>query len=211
MNHEATAFSLVELLSVITVISILVGLGAASLGGFGNSQSLKSGADVVATLGLQARQYAVAHNSITALVVAGAAAPKEHALRSFAIFELSRNSNGEILDSDDWKQITQWKKLPAGIVVDPSSKFLLAGSASASPSLPGSLVIAGITTQDFAAQMFFPSGRLMNENSPNIKIVNGHMEGGNLVVTGSKNGATPLDYVDICFISSTGQTKVFRP
>ncbi len=210
------AFSLVEMLAALAIVSTLVAVAVPAVSSYGRSTALAAGGNMVANLAALARQTAIARNSMAALVLLGAQGTEED-FRAFTVAEY-RPGQG-------WSQITDWKTLPTGIVVDPSpplaSTFLL-NSPRPFPFLSGPpqqsnppLVYQGRDVLDvpgYAARIFLPGGGLLNPQHPaQIRIVEGVLNHGLVTHTRRGAGGQPANYYDLTILGATGITKVFRP
>lgn len=204
-------FTLIELLVVIGVIAVMMTLVIPAIKGPGDSQKLRSAADIVSTLGMFARQNSISKGAPTAIAIlqgGTASEPEGKILRAASVFELKTKTDGSASQSADWEQLTPWKVLPLGTIIDRTeSTFLSRQPASPGPALPANIKLAGVNGPQLALQIFGPDGRLMNDSSVSLKIVPGLMGAeGNIIQRG--NG---VNYITVSFIPSTGKTKVYQP
>lgn len=210
------AFSLVEMLAALAIISILIAIAVPAVSSYGRSTALATGGNMVANLAALARQTAIARNSMAALVLLGAQGTEE----DFRAFTVAEYRPGE-----GWVQLTDWKILPIGIVVDSSaplaSTFLL-NSPRPFPFLAGPprqtnppLSFQGQNISDgpgYAARIFLPGGGLLNPQHPaQIRMVEGIFQAGQVTHTRRGAAGQPANYYDLTILGATGITKVFRP
>jgi len=201
MPVKRGAFSLVELLCVMAVISVLMVITVFYAKGPGDAQKLRTAGDMVSGMSMHARQYALSHSTLTAIVILGKSAPATRALRSVAVFALEATPSGA-----EWKQIVAWRQFQEGVIIDPDeSSFFVALARQPSPPLPSSLQVGGEPVTDYKYQVFLPNGRILNENSVTLKVLPGFMTGGSLASTQKNN------FLTLTLIGTTGQTKVFQP
>ena len=211
------AFSLVELIVVVAVIGIVTGFVVPAVSGMGRATALVTGGNMVANLTNQARQTAVAKNTMTALVLLGNQGTAED-YRTLTVLEYVPGGVG-------WSPLTGWQKLPDGIAVDTEradSTFLDHSPAFPQPQASGleapknpPVFYQQQQVKDgdgYAARIFLPSGGLQNSQDPaQLRLVEGFVQNGRLVRTHRDSSGKSSNYYDLTIIGATGITKVSRP
>lgn len=178
-----------------------------ALKGVGEAHRLRSATDIVTNLGLLAQQNSLAKNAMTALIIPGNDAPVDKRFRSVALFEITPRADGTPPSKGDWKQLTPWKQLPDGILINSSkSTFFSHPPPNFSPGLPVTVNVIGTSASSFGALVFLPNGRLINSISPTLHLNPGILVGESVMDT--NQGA---NFTVITFIASTGKFKVVQP
>lgn len=148
------AFTLVELLLVIAIISILLAMTSASIGNLGMSRRLVNAGNLVTDLVNQARQSAKSRNSLSMLVLTTSGTD---AYRALTILEMP-------LGATAWKQVSKWELLPEGIIVGSleSAAFVTQPAIDLQP-LPPTLKRGSVSLPpaSYAYQVFLPDGSLL--------------------------------------------------
>ena len=130
------AYSLIELLAVMAIISALAGLTVGSLSPV-KANALTAGGNQVADLFTAARQNSLARHAFTAVIIKTAGDARYSA---FCLFELTRNDDGTF---SNWKMAAPWRLLPDGIRFDPdltvATPTLNFADSSNNPGLPVAL------------------------------------------------------------------------
>jgi prepilin-type N-terminal cleavage/methylation domain-containing protein len=207
------AYSLIELLAVMAILSALAGLTVGSLSPV-KANALTAGGNQIADLLTLARQNSLSRHAFTAVVIKSTGDARYSA---FCLFELTRNDDGTF---SNWTVTAPWKQLPEGIRFDPRT---LSGppanfvDMSTPPSTPSALPpiqfrggALNVST-DVAYQVFAPDGTLTKGAPVRLRLVEGAEDGGSgLIYTGRHNGGQPLNYYDIVVVRETGQAKVER-
>lgn len=183
-------FSLIELFTTVAVIVIMAAISLPSVSSLLDGDKLTSGGNSLLALSMEAHDYALAHNVVTALVgVTTSSAVPNAQYRAFVI--LARDSDGS------WSPVSKWMWLPAGVTMDSSSAntFLNYQGANAQTfalNLQGANVGGG-----YAYQLFFPDGRMdTSASSVLLRVVATH---------------NPANRYDLIFNPMTGTVKVDRP
>lgn len=189
MPGFAVAFSLIELLIVISIISVLTVLAGLSLGGPMKAAKLNSAGNYLADLIAQTRQRATSKNMAVMLVVA----------KNDDGFYQYFSTYGLPLGAATWVPLSPWEKLPDEIVIDSSKSQLLPPPTSISPPPPtlkrGS---QAIPESEYAWQIFLPGGNLLGNRTPVyfLKI---------------RNEDTAASYYQISVIAANGNPIIDRP
>ena len=128
------AYSLIELLAVMAILSALTGLTVGSLSPV-KANALTAGGNQIADLLASARQNSISRHAFTAVVIksAGDARYSAHCL-----FELTRDDDGNFVAH--WRMLAPWRSLPEGVRFDPSAPVIspAANFLSMSPAPPSS-------------------------------------------------------------------------
>lgn len=149
-------FSLVELLTVIGIISILSVFAAGEFAGGGSSTRVTNGGNLIVDLATQARQNSMAKGVMTALVMAKTVGTADSSYRSFALAEKGPGDTA-------WKPLTRWTTLPEGIAVDPIKSDSFITQKPALTPAPNNLPpLGGVSpnANDCAYQVFLSNGNL---------------------------------------------------
>ena len=215
LQSRRRAYSLIELLAVMAILSALAGLTVGSLSPV-RANALTTGGNQLADVLTLARQNSLAHHAFTAVVIKSTGDAR---YSSFCLFELTRNDDGTFAE---WKMTAPWRSLPEGVRFDPDP---LTGPAanfvniSPRPSiplpLPATVQFRGQTINlpsDVAYQVFAPDGTLTKRDPVRLRLVHGTDDSGTgIMYTGPKNaGGAPANYYDIVILAETGQVKVER-
>jgi len=207
------AYSLIELLAVMAIISALAGLTVGSLSPV-KANALTAGGNQIADLLTAARQNSLSRHAFTAVIIKTS---DDARYSAFCLFELTRNDDGSF---SAWKMAAPWRLLPDGIRFDPRTvtgpaNFLDLNNLPSTPlSLPSPIQFRGSPVAlgtGAAYQIFAPDGTLTKGNPVRLRLVEaGEDTGSGLVYTGQQSGGQPLNYYDIIVIGETGQPKVER-
>jgi prepilin-type N-terminal cleavage/methylation domain-containing protein len=213
LTADRRAYSLIELLAVMAIISALAGLTVGSLSPV-KANALTAGGNQIADLLTSARQNSLSRHAFTAVIIK---TTEEARYSAVCLFEVTRNDNGTF---SDWKLAAPWRLLPQGIRFDPRSmtgpaNFLDMSSLPSTPlALPSPIQFRGrpVTLGTGAAyQIFAPDGTLTKASPVRLRLVEaGEDPGASLIYTGQQSGGQPLNYYDIVVIGETGQAKVER-
>jgi prepilin-type N-terminal cleavage/methylation domain-containing protein len=208
------AYSLIELLAVMAIISALAGLTVGSLSPV-KANALTAGGNQIAELFTAARQNSLARHAFTAVIIKTAGDARYSA---FCLFELTRNDDGTF---SNWKMAAPWRLLPDGIRFDPdltvTTPTLNFADSGNNPALPVALPSVPFRGQavnlssQAAFQIFAPDGTLTKGAPMRLRLLEGVEDSGSgIMYTGQRNGADPANYYDIVLLRETGQAKVER-
>lgn len=180
------AFSLIEILIVVCIVSLLLALGSSMLSDFQKSSVLSKAGNRVVDMASLAKQMALSRNTITALVTHKVPAADANA---FTVLEIGSDRI--------WKQITEWAIFPDYINVkdDSSTAYLQLPSPDA---LQLKLRGENTAASDLVAVVFYPDGRLLGDSNTLRTIRMTH-------------ASSPADHYDIVFNTDTAQVRVLRP
>jgi prepilin-type N-terminal cleavage/methylation domain-containing protein len=197
------AFSLLEMLTVLAIVSILI---AASVGIF-NAQFTKPsltrmGNELVGALTF-AQQQAITRNAATAFLVVTKATDEAFG-RLYTTLRLDA-------DSQTWTPIIEWKTLPPDVFFDSTSanSTFRTSTAAVTPPLPN-LSYAGrsfsATGGDYVFQVIQPSGLPFDVSSPfRFRLIRGVMDTpGTVTRIGN-------DFCDVVMSDTTGRIGIERP
>lgn len=123
-NHSA--FTLVELLAIVTVIMILLGVGAVGIRSYNRVTGRKSAVSQLMGEIANARALSLSHGGGIFLVFAGRNAPERYAFRAYATFR-DEGKGGNLV------QLSAWTLLPEGILLKEGAGSLMEESASPLP------------------------------------------------------------------------------
>ncbi|HSI84579.1 MAG TPA: prepilin-type N-terminal cleavage/methylation domain-containing protein [Candidatus Methylacidiphilales bacterium] len=195
-------FTLIELLSVIAIISVLATVGNSLLSG-GNRAAAKltSAGNLIVDIANRARQNSMSKGVMTAVVMAKSLQATDSNYRSLALME---KASGDT----EWKPLTPWIFLPAGITVDPVKSANFIHQRPLFTPVPDNLPRLGSgspSATDCAYQVYLPDGRLSVNgispvpDSPSLHLVE-KVRG-----TGSAN------YYRVVLNLLTGMPRIERP
>lgn len=206
--RTAKGFSLVELLTVVVLLTIVASMVIPALN---KSNSLTGeGSKLVGILDL-ARQTAISDNTMTAVVLLAAGADRN---RVFTILELATvDSSGNTIDPR-WVQTRKWESFATGIVADTSpSPLPLASAQSVTPPLPDNLPYKGrdFTTSEYSVVIFRPGGNIFKSSGvPVIQLIEGMINAdGSVLYTRPKAPGLPANVFKVCVLP-TGRFKIER-
>lgn len=202
-----SGFSLLELLTVVAMISVLAGIGSFSLRGNSGSVSLRTAGAQCGNFLESAREAAVLRKTPVAVVFIPATPTTPAAL------------TGLCLDSEsgNWNRLFPWEKLPSGVLLDPTSSasansVLGENAPTVSPALPplhyaGSWIEPG-GVQGYGYLVFLPSGALYqtHSHSGSLRLVEGVAQTSGIQATSSAK-----NYFEVVVNPSTGRLKYCQP
>lgn len=196
------AFSLLELLTVITLIVLLTTLVAPSFTNLGRANLLTTSGNKVVNLINYGGQNSLSKNALTALVAIAPDSGKAYSV--FALMEYVP-ANGE------WKQLSGWETLRDGVVVDQCS-FASYPATKPEPDFPA-IKYQGKTISDFKYIVFLPNRSLLQNTSAQIRLAEGTFASGaeTPTYTRSKGDGTPANYYAVTVLGATGRPKIDRP
>lgn len=207
---------MIELLSVIAIMSIVAGFVVSSVS-FSSSVNLTANGDEIADTVALARQNSISQDAFTAIVVQTSGAGP---YTNYCLMQLKRDPFTGSFASSTWQQLTAWRHLGSGVVFDPSANvpgsanfFGTSGSlmgAQASLSYLGQPVVLANST---VFQVFRPDGTMTLAQPLRLRLVRGTWNSSLAAVSyqGSSTGNGPANYYDVLFLQNTGQTKIIRP
>jgi len=209
---QSRAFSLVELLVVVAVLSVLGGLVVINAPALLASGGLRSGSQLVSDSLAMARNVALSRNLATFVVIRSSG---DQSWQRLAVFALEP-------ESSQWKSASHWKNIPQGAFIDQtydpgaeswSNSPIDLAEAHAAVTPPSQAIKDGNQNLAFGTDYlcigFLPSGALLADKALALRIVRGVRTGGNFSAAGGN--ATPTDWVKLIIEKNTGRTKELRP
>jgi len=155
-HSSIRGFSLLELLTVVAIMSTLGGLLFSSLPGMFSSRASANGANLVANLLLSARQQAVSNGRPVAVVIANRIDPDERQ----AIILLDGNRQGSGMQ---WEALTSWQQLSKGVDVTPLTRNdaqSMYNSDQGELRQPPTALLNGHLVSDFFYLIYRPDGSI---------------------------------------------------
>jgi prepilin-type N-terminal cleavage/methylation domain-containing protein len=218
MNQRVrrSAFSLIELLSVIAIMSIVAGISVSSLV-FSSSVNLTAEGNNISDTIAFARQNSISQDSFTAIVV------QTNGAGSYTIYclmQLKRDTSTGSFASSTWQQLTAWRHLENGVVFDPSASvpgsanfFGASGSLMGAPTNLSYQGVPMVLPNSGTLQVFRPDGTMTMNQTIRLRLVRGSWNSpqGTVSYQGTLNGSVPANYYDVLFLQNAGQTKIIRP
>jgi prepilin-type N-terminal cleavage/methylation domain-containing protein len=223
--RRRAAFSLIELMSVVTIITILAGVSVPAFKGVTGGNALETGAAKLSGLLTLARSEAIAQHTIVRFVVATEWSGKETDAnyRRMSLWAWRD-------DTARYEQLTNWEELPLGVVVERELPAYVQASSYASAdasTVRGSCVLdelsasAAFTMETSQGQIggrfieFLPSGGARIPDSIERRAIfiatQGFANpGGRLTYTSQTNGR-PNNWAQVNVDTLTGRVHVYRP
>lgn len=204
-------FSLLELLTVITILAITTALLIPAVSNFGKAGNLTSAGNQLTSLATQARQNSITKGALTALLLANEGSGSR---RATSLWELRPREDGSIPQSSDWVQASRWTLLPEGTAVDTQKTNLADQNASLVPALP-SFRYNGTLLRNYALVIFKPDGSLFpigNVAVPRMRVVEGIIENASTIryTRPAETGGEPANFYDITLLPASGRLKIDR-
>ncbi len=199
-----SAFSLIELLTVIAIIGVLVGVGAFAFQGSGHSTAVSASAAQISTILSGARQLAVSSNRKTRFIIItnSPANPEDWRLRRYAVIQEISGTNSS---KPIFRIVTPLEQLRPGVFFQRDRAD--ARDRETSKTLfeePDSMGIQNVAQAEYAFIEFLPTGATSTPSAENIFVVERAVEPG---VSLSNNQL----YARIGVAQHTGRVKVERP
>lgn len=211
-NSRPQAFSLVELLVVVAVLSLLGVFTVINAPALLATGGLRSGSQLVSDSLALARNLAITKNWATFVVIRSSG---DQSWQRLAVFALNPSSG-------QWNLALPWKSMPSGAWIDqnydPSTEawsnlptdISKAHAKVTAPSQTIRDVNQSLTFgTDYLCIGFLPNGALLADKSLALRIVRGIRTGQSFIVIGGNT--TPTDWVKLIVEKNTGRTKELRP
>lgn len=182
------AFSLIELLTVIGLVSLLTTLVTPALMSSHRASSLTNAGNRMADMASVARQTALSRNAIMALIISSKPATDSVARQAAIIMQYDGVQNL-------WAPLGGWSRLPESISVQDNSPDKAAVTQLAALNLK----VDGQTLSDYTALVFYPDGRLKSSaGARELNVQN----------TGETQAA---NFYKLVFNTDTSAFRVVRP
>ncbi len=228
MNHKTTCasgFTTVELLTVVGIISLILGISVPAMNGLGSAQSLSNGAALLAGWLNAARSEAISRHTVVRFVVARQWDHRaESSLRRICL----QAWNDE---SQSYYAITDWRELPVGVVLEPGIPDYLAGGAYAKldPAVArGDSVLDDKLTGAVESDVdsidkpgdarfieFLPSGNARAPGSAARRLIyvatSGSLGNDSKVIHTSRAKGIAANWAQVNVDTLTGRAQVYRP
>ncbi len=208
-TKPSTGFTLIELLMVMGVISVLMVASVSALRS-SSSQLLTGGARFADTLNL-ARSEAITRQTVVRLRIARDWTGRpESNFRSFSLWAL--DPEADPVSPAAWQQISQWERLPEGVVLDASAAASNGTSFFAEFPVETSSLNVGANSVMVLAMDFTPRGSLIVPSSASgarftFRLAQGFLDdSGSVVYTGSTQ-----NWFEVGVDRLTGMATSYRP
>lgn len=210
------AFTLVELITVMAIITVMVTLLVPAFTSIGKANALNTSGNHVVNLINLARENSMSKNVMTALVVLTDSSMAD-ANRSLVLMELDPTTDGSQPSPGNWRQISGWETLGSGVIVDPNLfTFNKSSDSAGEPGVPTpafpAIQHSGKIASSYGYLVFLPGGNLLGSNASQIQLVEGIIASGGAVYTRrTAAGGGPANYYNITVLAATGRIKIDRP
>lgn len=192
-THQTNkAFTLVEMLVVITIIAILLAAGSAVMRSGTEASSVRVASDTLRSLSELARGAAIGRGTEARLLIANVPSDDDRYLRTAMVVAADVNNEASGSESWTWKPIGEPRELPSGVyygkgigdTID-SAGNLPSWASIQDPSISGSIQL-GKALEDYTsagswiAVAFDGNGRVINPNlseNPVLTVNRGVKEG----------------------------------
>ncbi|CAN5340983.1 hypothetical protein BH09VER1_BH09VER1_27470 [soil metagenome] len=201
---SAAAFSLIELLTVVAIISLMTTLLVPAFNNLGKAQLLNSEGNRVVNLINLAGQNSASKNAMTALVALPGDSTRPGAYNTFGLFEY-------VPDASGWRQVSKWETLKDGIVVDQALSFTDYPTKKPEPDFP-SITYRGATVAAYKYIVFLPNRSLLQNISAQVRLAEGFYAASASTPTYTRPGpGGPVNYYLVTVLGTTGRPKIDRP
>ncbi|MEM7015456.1 MAG: prepilin-type N-terminal cleavage/methylation domain-containing protein [Verrucomicrobiota bacterium] len=212
VSSSNRAFSLVEMMVVISVLAFLLAFAAPSIMSLGSTSLSAGGRDLVGFLKL-ARAEAIAKNTVVRVaIVRNWPSEPDAAHRTFGTMSWNE-------ETEEFVQIGAWESLPEGLMIEPSfpsyvkdSEYAKDDPINVRASTPNKMIEVMVNGEAISATYleFMPNGRArapdgMAERKLAFVVIQGFEEDGEIVRVASQNWAQ----VNVDLL--TGHIEVLRP
>jgi prepilin-type N-terminal cleavage/methylation domain-containing protein len=211
-NSHQQAFSLIELLVVVAVLSLLGVFTVINAPALLATGGLRSGSQLVSDSLALARNLAISKNWATFVVIRSSG---DQSWQRLAVFALAP-------DSGQWEVASQWRSLSSGASIDQtydpstepwSNSPIDIAEAHAAVTPPSQAIKDGNQALSFGTDYlcigFLPSGALLADKALALRIVRGIRTGNTFNAVGGNTA--PTDWVKLIVEKSTGRSKELRP
>ncbi len=210
-NRQLAAFSLIELLAVITIMAVLLAVAVPLLSNPSNSARQASGEIIKAHL-QRARAHAIASGSPTAIAIPVLATGGELGGRAISLFEVVKNGtvyepvkDGSGLE----KQLQRWETLPGSFHFMPASLIsspkptIVDTAETLRTNIKGKAITCHLIVFATNGQIILPS------SETNIAIARAVKNGNSLSATQKSEGRPVYDLLQVNRL--TGRTRFIQP
>ncbi len=198
-SKACRGFSLIEILMVISIMAILVSVGAPSFLSSYRASGLTDAGNQLDNVATLARENAISHNARTAVVLM-TTDPYDSTLsgRAFSVWQMQSDQT--------WTQSSRWQFLPASSKAYDDPTATVTGFPAPLPTI----TIQGnpLPAADYSAFIFNPDGSMYTGPSTTTRIASVEYKGDPAPV-GSVNTSLK-NYYDLVFSSDTGAIHVVR-
>jgi prepilin-type N-terminal cleavage/methylation domain-containing protein len=241
MRRPLAAFSLIELIAVMAIITIVAGFTVPALKGLTDGNAVDAGAAAFADLLVLGRSQAISRHTVVRLVVTtewpGLETQANFRRASLWAWHQGGNSTAgtKLLSTNGYfLQTSAWQDLPMGLVFEPGVPGYVLNAAYAqqdSSTVRGSCILANDqnnfgTYASFAAPTtsgpistryleFLPTGAVNLPGSPDRQAIFvaslGYINPSLQVVHTTQSNGQPANWAQINVDTLTGRVHVYRP
>lgn len=220
-----SAFSIIELLTVVSIITILAGVTVPAFKGVSGANALEMGASKLGGLLTLARSEAIAQHTIVRFVVAtdwNGNTPDAN-YRRMSLWAWRE-------DIGHYEQLTNWEELPVGVIIERVLPTYVQASAYASAdgsAVRGACVLDELSTSatfNMDTQQgqitgrfieFLPSGSARIPDSTERRAIfvatQGHANPGGRITYTSQGNGRPNNWAQVNVDTLTGRVQIHRP
>lgn len=204
-RKNKSAFTLLEILTVLAISCVILGSLGLGLKHIGGSNSLMLSSSLISDMANLARQNSISKNTQTSFVI-GKISAVDGSKYALALFELQR-SNGES-NSGEWRQIHKWETLPPDISIDEST--FLDEDEALEVSFPNFRYGSNAIT-DFEFVSFLPQGSLSKNETAQLHIIQTNTPLNKSSSAPASSKAPSQKSVEIYILWETGRVKINYP
>jgi hypothetical protein len=226
LARRAAAFSLIEVMAVMGIITLMAGVAVPAVKGLTGANTVNAGAAKLSGLLTLARNEAIARHTIVRFVVATTWAGQESDgnLRRVSLWAWQA-------ESGQYLPLTKWEELPVGLVLETGVPAYVASASYAqndAATVRGSCVLADsfATEASFPATTssgnistrfieFTPSGSARIPGSSDRQAIfvaaEGFADVGNHITHTAQANGQSVNWAQLNVDTLTGRTRVYRP
>ncbi|MDR1146192.1 MAG: prepilin-type N-terminal cleavage/methylation domain-containing protein [Verrucomicrobiales bacterium] len=228
------AFTLIELMVVVSIIVMLAAFGGLAVRNLGSGARLTTDSAKLMGWIQLARDQAITSQHPTALVLLTSPATSDAAWRALTILEYQPPPAAALAadSAGTWTQISRWNLLSAGVLIDhdttdSNDQPLNVWQTNASPlvdTLDGSAGRGDLRylreklnpRADYQYIVFLGNGAIYRDHDGvpeppyRIRLVEGILRGNDIQYTNRKDGQ-PANFCEILLNGQTGQMQLIRP
>jgi prepilin-type N-terminal cleavage/methylation domain-containing protein len=199
-------FTLVELLSVLSIMAVIIGISVPAIGSLTRSSGLAVSGRVVSNLMAIARSEAINQRKRIAFVfISDHTATESLVYRKMSVGELD-------LDAATFSPLSKWEMLTNGVAVDFDTT--LYSSAMTKPNTT-TVTIAGVSTE-IAYILFDPTGAAFQAavgKPSGIRLIEGFFSSaqGQVIPTSAQKSGDSANWLQVSADSLTGRIQIERP